>query len=241
MNKWEKVEYSGAFQAKLNACAKLLTKVSLTKIVNRGPRDNSGIASVCKKLKYKEIWELHLRNGRYNILLEDYSFFYFAETVKKRKDPKKYNYCYYTSPYRLYSFEEYIGETYGPELAGLEEIYYPEAIQVEYEQYIAESDMRQDPALIRYDYNVDQYIEGRHPASHMHIGLSNEIRIGAKYILTPVSFVYLVLRQCYPDLWIHLIVTSGGRNEIENQIRKRLESVSESYLRKLDKLELILS
>lgn len=93
---------------------------------------------------------------------------------------------------------------------------------------------------IRYDYRPQHYEEGRHPASHVHFGHMNNIRLATERVLErPLSFFLLVIRQYYPDDWVNLLQHAEAGNWCKN-VRDDLGNVSTEYWRPLDQLEMIL-
>ncbi|MFQ5979222.1 MAG: DUF2290 domain-containing protein [Candidatus Heimdallarchaeota archaeon] len=72
-------------------------------------------------------------------------------------------------------------------------------------------DYKPHVAPVRYDYDPQNYGQ-THPASHLHIGFKNNIRVGSDRILTPISFVLFLIRQYYPEEW--LLLLENPRNNI---------------------------
>jgi hypothetical protein len=93
---------------------------------------------------------------------------------------------------------------------------------------------------LRYDYNLDIYKEGIHPASHLHMGFNNNIRIATERILKPISFVLFILRQNYPNIWIGYI-SREYHNPILRNIRVTLDTVENDFRQRLDELQLFLA
>ncbi|MFQ5978924.1 MAG: DUF2290 domain-containing protein [Candidatus Heimdallarchaeota archaeon] len=73
------------------------------------------------------------------------------------------------------------------------------------------SDYNPPVAPVRYDYDPQNYGQA-HPASHLHVGFKNNIRVGSDRILTPISFVLFIIRQYYPEEW--LLLLENPRNNI---------------------------
>ena len=103
------------------------------------------------------------------------------------------------NPFVCISFNDFIIEH---DLMDEEDQYilYPD-----YEQYLSECSFKEFPLSIRYDYAENSYNEGLHPVSHLHIGEGNNSRIGLIHKLDPESFVYLIIRQVYPEYWNEIL------------------------------------
>jgi hypothetical protein len=87
----------------------------------------------------------------------------------------------------------------------------------------------ESPVMIRYDYAPDDYNEGLHPASHLHIGFESEIRIGCKCIMLPQTFILKIVRQCYPNEWYALLNVENLFNAYKN--------ILETHINELDKID----
>jgi hypothetical protein len=113
-------------------------------------------------------------------------------------------------------------------------------LRPEYEVYLSTCTLKEAVAPIRYDFSPDDYTEGIHPASHIHFGHANNIRVGTKKVLKPVSFCLFILRQSYPNKWIELL----GITEAEHwskSVRIELDEVEAKFWNKFDEWEMILS
>jgi len=94
----------------------------------------------------------------------------------------------------------------------------------EYEDYVAAAEERQHVAPIRFEVDQARYESGKHPVAHVHIGCENDIRIAVDKILTPVAFLFVVLRFHYPDAWLQ-VLSSNLRDGIQRTFRKTLDKV----------------
>lgn len=146
--------------------------------------------AVCQKDNYKEIYDVALKKGDYDILLKDNSFFQF--TYEKNKDEIfEIRYAYYDVPFVSESYENFL------KLNDLEYVEVGESFLDEYEQYISESDLKNQVIPIRYDYDKIRYDMIIHSLSHMHLGHNNEVRIPCDRVLCPDTFVSFIIRQVY--------------------------------------------
>ena len=92
---------------------------------------------------------------------------------------------------------------------------------------------------LRYDYKATDYKEGIHPASHVHFGFSNDIRVGTRKVMNPVSFVLFVIRQRYPDHWVKYLGIKSSPIICRN-VRQNITDVDALYWKQNDSHELVL-
>lgn len=88
--------------------------------------------------------------------------------------------------------------------------------------------LKENFLIICYDYQPSNYKEFCHPCAHFHFNSGNQIRLGIKKILNPISFILFILRQCYPEQWLYFIEKNNdekiyknirnGLNDIPNEI-----------------------
>lgn len=90
---------------------------------------------------------------------------------------------------------------------------------------------------IHYDYHPSTYKEFCHPCAHFHFGIGNQIRIGIKKQLNPISFVLFILKQCYPNEWQNFLKNNNDENIYKN-IRKNLIDIPDEIFN--DEKELVL-
>lgn len=225
------------FKAKLNSAIKLLRLSDLIQSENHFPKKPIDIASICREKSYTETWKFLLSESYFRILLKDYSFFMFYYVKNDRlKEESSISMSYYGCPYDFITLEDYIVENYGEEYLSFK---YDPDIKQEYELELDDSPVLEYPVTFRYDFSPELYESGRHPASHLHIGFENEIRIGCYRILDPLSFTAFVIRQHYPEIWKHTVLKSCVEI-FQSSIRNSLPLVSESYFSEHDKLEMYL-
>ncbi len=222
----------GNFQSKLNSAIKLIRSSDLLQVENFSPTKPTNIAAKCRKKKYSEIWKFLLSESCFRVLLKDYSFFIFSS--QKNQETISTSMSFYGCPYDFITLEDYVVETYGEEYLSFK---HDQDIQKEYEYALDHSPQLDCPVTFRYDFSPNLYKPGRHPASHMHIGFENEIRIGCERILDPLSFTAFVIRQHYPEIW-HKKILKSHTNFIESSIRNSLPLVSDRYSSEYDKFEM---
>lgn len=143
--------------------------------------------SVDPEISYKEIYQLALRNGDYNILLKDFAFFQFAFF----KD-EHYRLGYYPNPFVL-------KESYAHEL---DEALEAGAISFEeYSDKLADSVYEVTRPLVRFEVDCAAYIKLVHPAAHFHIGMHSENRWPVSHELTPRIFTMFIIKLYYHSMW----------------------------------------
>ncbi len=108
MPTFRKCTYPGSVGTKIQECWKLIENIGLGNSINTMPSICDDIASMCRKLNYVEEYRFLLENNCYNILLKDFSFFWFFHSKANGAD--KYSFSFYESPSNIPSFDEYIQE-----------------------------------------------------------------------------------------------------------------------------------
>jgi hypothetical protein len=94
---------------------------------------------------------------------------------------------------------------------------------------------------IRYDFDSNEamYTEGIHPHSHVHFGLNNEIRVGTTRVWTPLTFVLFIIRQCFRNEWLRVVMHSKAAIWANN-IRGNLKPSPKALGSKIDEMEAVL-
>lgn len=179
---------------------------------------------------YEKFWRMAIGESWFNIKLKDDSFFYFEEGKPNKEDLK---FVYYECPYYpKIDLDDFIQQNAGFDNNVIE-------------QLIGEFELIQDEKKetftpIRYEYCEKQFKSGVHPASHLHVGSGNEIRIGSFHKLSPFAFFLFVVRQCYPDVWENSILgNSAKRNEAYITL-KGLTKVDKKFIDNMVSLEMYL-
>jgi len=206
----------GKFRASINESCLILRKLEILVDVNNYPIYDSSFMGRVRPLSYFDQWKLCVREHYYDCLLSDHSFIQF------NNDPYP-SYSYYQFPLDALSFSEYADREFGK---GWE--YYAYEVREAYDQYLETQDRLRNVTPIRYDYDPTCYQSGRHPAAHVHIGLTNNIRIGADRQMAPLSFILFILRQCYPDHWDRFKELYKGK-PIFKEVRDNIDKVPKKY------------
>jgi len=224
----------GRFSTELRGAWTVFRDLGLAVARNQEPKYPDELPALVRSLSYKDAWRFMLSKGYFDVRLENGAFLTFRRGTRQDGSPVL-GYCYYDSPVAVVSYERFVFEVLraNPREVG-------DSFVEEYEQYVAEASPKQSVTPIRYDYSPGLYKEGRHPAAHFHVGNENEIRIGAAHVLGPAAFALFVIRQAYPELWTKLLDQQGRKRFVERQCHTNCDRVPESYLRELDRFELVL-
>jgi len=224
----------GQFSAQVNEIERLLAQRDLLRERNPLP-DYSGCGmSRFRGKSYRETWETCFREQWYDFLLTDNALLQFRANF----DLPCLNYVYYESPRQGPTYEDFLVSECGFNPEALPAI--GDTFRQEYETSLVTAGWKEGFAPFRYDYNPDQYVPGRHPASHIHIGHANDVRIATRKVLKPLSFVLFVLRQQYLDAWMCLLRVSENSRLLRN-VRTSLEDVNAAFHSDLDDCEMMLA
>ncbi|UJH92077.1 DUF2290 domain-containing protein [Antarcticibacterium sp. 1MA-6-2] len=216
----------GKFEAELNDIEKLLRNIDFFEERNFYP-SNDFDPSVYRKKNYLENWKSLISDNIYSFMLTDNSILNFKLDI----DNRKISYTYYECPFKSLSYKEYLIDN---------DIDFEEDSKIfidYYEVYLHQCEQKENPLMIRYDYDENSYFEGVHPASHLHVGHKNQVRLGLNKILTPKSFTSIILRQNYPAYWKTLIISKNTWREAFLKEKSALLDISSSHWKKLDKSE----
>lgn len=212
----------------LNKIEKILKELNIFSEKISSPDELNSHLSELRKLDYKGTWAYYKSNSHYNFQLVDNSLilFYIEE--------KKLSYSYIGCPYECPTYEDFLIE-YGYTFAEV-----GESLMSDYLIYLDGCPLVVSPITLRYDFDIESYNEGLHPVSHLHIGFNNQIRIGSKYILDPLAFFCLIIRQIYPSMWLFLLGESKFKSDIVKS-KIKIEQIHETFFQTKDNYELYLS
>lgn len=193
------------------------------------PKYKNVTAACFRDLEYNQVWEKCYEEKIYDFRLIDNSFIQFRMNSIQ---PLLVNYSYYECPYfPQETLEEFVQQQININ---------PESDKItlirEYE-LLSIPKRKECVTPIRYDYDPSTYIESLHPASHIHFGYNNQIRIGTKNILRPISFILFIIRQYYPEKWKEFN-TFADAPVICRNVSIKLDKVSSEYQGKLDNWEM---
>lgn len=220
----------GLVQAQLNDGWSLLCDLHIDGYRNNFPRYPDNPGAYFRKMSYPETWETCFLEKYYDFQLFDNSLIQFRI---ERGETINLNYSYYECPYDSMTYKEFLSDL---------ETSFSESgdeFRQEYEVYLSSCNIKGSVTPIRYDYSPSQYHEGRHPVSHLHLGHSSHIRLATKKILKPLSFLLLITRQFYPDVWTKFHEHPNA-NILYRNVRTNLETVGEEFWNTLDDCEMVL-
>lgn len=178
-----------------------------------------------REMSYVDRWMTSRTREWFHIEMEDLSIFSFSEGGQAK------SYSYIQCPLDVPSFREYL-EQLGlafttqnrRELTG------------DYELLLETADLKPHLTPIRYDLDPIGYRSGVHPLAHVHIGLDNNVRLGVRKKMTPLAFVFFVMRQAYPEAWFRLLQHMESKN-VERKIRAECEDADKEMWLAHDQIE----
>ncbi len=221
----------GRYNTQIDDIALILKKINILEYRNYSPHYPKDAASEFRNLSYDDVWEKCFKEQYYDFQLIDNSIIKFNISSF---DPLKLSYLYYDCPYDCITYELYLADN------GLNYCEVGDELRFEYEQYLTTCQRKRCIVPIRYDIDFNSYNPDIHPASHIHIGFKNSIRISTQKLLKPISFALFIIRQCYPDAW-KMLLSKEKKVSIWRNIRDDLELISSQYYCDIDRKEMLLS
>lgn len=165
------------------------------------PRD----ARACKT--YLDEWKYYRDNNYFDVVLSDLALLQFAHCGDS------VSYSYHACPMDALSYDDFVLKELGEaDPNGF-------VFEQEYEQYLSQAPVRQNAVTMRFDYDPTVHRPGTHPAGHLHIGHQSHIRLGCAWLMTPLAFVLLVLRQLYPHVWASRCLTDEKIRILARRLR----------------------
>lgn len=232
---------NGLFGAQLNKISEILDGLGLLEDRQTFPNTSLG-ASDFKGLPYRGVYETAVKESAYDFRLADQSLVIFRRAGEDRHNGEL-SYSYLECPVEVMPFREFVASQVGiptghPTFEHLMDQWGDE-LRPEYEQYALTLEAKHVVTPIRYDYVARDYKPGRHPASHVHFGFKNEIRVGTNRIMLPISFLLFILRQRYPEQWVRFCAGADAVHICRN-VRQDLDTVDDAYRSTLDNYEIAL-
>jgi len=187
---------------------------------------------VSREQNYSQIYTTARRNRDYQILLSDESFFQFSLNLASDGKSAVARYAYYETPFDL------------AEVRALDNLHFGISTNW-WETELLEDQLRSNLeekrffTPIRYDFDLGLFKAELHPASHLHIGFANEIRIPVSKVLSPLAFTCFVLRHIYRPIW----KDNRHLNEVTqayNDIKSTCIDLEQSYFPDIEKRDLYL-
>lgn len=213
---------------------KFLKEIGLFKNSIYDPNDHYAdiVKSVSRKGNYEEIFQSVINTYSYDILLSDDSVFQF------HKEKNNYRYCFIQNPRVKMSWDEYLF------YLGENEVDITESERELFQTAFDNNDdecfqINNYPVYIRYDVSEEEYKEGEHPYSHLHIGIHNEIRIPISILLTPEMFTEFVVKMVYRQKWLKF-KDDNYFVDFHNSSKSRCDAIDLKFWSEMDKKDLFL-
>lgn len=221
------------YRSSLDRTKSLLRRMGLSKIdLDFHQRLPAEFFDIHNSIDYVTTYQKAVQEYYYDILLFDESILQYSHNLDVDNNPV-IRYAYYEFPFVFPSYDQYLIEN------GLSYDEAGELFRKEYEQEFSESILKEYLVPIRYDYSENQYTCGVHPASHLHIGYLNSIRIPISIILTPYMFTLFILKQCYYNEWARCITEPRFLRAVDLSKTSCTDLCNEVF-KDLDKKELYL-
>ena len=190
---------SGMFWNSMNDCKKLLKDMGILKDCNyhQNKSYTQGFLDVSKSNDYLKIFQYMSDERDYDLLLCDDSMF------QMNLIDGKLRLLFIQQPLKTLKAEEYINEYHPDDLLieGVTIEYLIDVYREEYETYLETLPLNKGAVYMRYDEDQKDYMPMIHSYTHLHIGLSNSIRIPFRCEVTPIAFVLFVLQHVFYDDW----------------------------------------
>lgn len=185
--------------------------------------------SELRSLDYVDRWRVSIDNGWFHVKTKDNSLLIFSEI---NGCP---NYSFLHCPLDVPSYEEFLLGM-DIEVSRENKLKYRE----DYEMELQTASLKKHLFPLRYDYAPGAYQAGLHPLGHIHIGISNPIRVAVRRTLTPLAFSLFVMRQMYPACWEKLLV-KHAEHKLPRRVRDSLSQVTDDYWKDEDLCEMYLA
>lgn len=211
----------GKFEAELNEVERLLKKLNFFEERNFYPNKDFD-PSVYRSKNYIENWKSLIADNIFMFILSDNSLLNFKYTTSSL------SFSFFECPFDCQTYNEFIIEN------ELEDESENKIFEEDYEIYVNQCPLKQNPVMIRYDFDITSYVQGLHPVSHMHIGHKNQVRLGFNKVISPKSFTSFILRQNYPAIWKSLIMDNHPWIDFFKKEKSVLNNVEKTYWNTLD-------
>lgn len=204
------------FSISLNEARDLYSRIGLLKM--NGPKEiyKNGVTDKFKEAAlgkdFLAAYRVGIENLDYDYLLIDNSFFQFSISFEDHII-SEVNYSFYNNPSHFVTYSEFTDLLVRDNIFSEEEITELEDYLLDdYDQFLNEQKLLSSSTLIRYDYDIPNYRQLIHPASHFHIGNKNSVRIPCSKLITPYQFSLFILRHVYYDYWVKLLAGLEDHN-----------------------------
>jgi hypothetical protein len=229
----------GRFNSQLATVETILKSLAVLEDRTMAPNKGLGAAHF-RGMTYRQVYEECVKEFAYDFRLVDQSLLLFIANGRNANDGSL-SFSYYECPVEVMTYRDFVAMQLGVSADDAEDELsdWGDEFRADYEQYVTSVESKRIVTPIRYDYSALAYREGVHPASHVHFGFANEIRVGTRRIMNPVAFVLFVLRQRYPRVWERVFTVRSGRTWCRN-VRDNASEVDAAFWNDRDHLELAL-
>ena len=230
--------HEAVFNISIDDAGQFLKKIGLfksKKYLNRGKYSEETLFAR-KSKDFAQIYQTAIDNNDYELLLDDDSIFQFS------KEGQKLRYAFIQSQFTYLSFYDFLLERFDyTEIPQDEELIeeYKVSFAEEYEQRKNEQKINIGAMYIRYDVDTEGYCPNIHSYAHIHVGLTDDFRLPCSIILTPISFVYFVVKHVYISNWKSIINNNAIKNDVL-KFKEYCEIIPEKYWKISEQNELYL-
>lgn len=196
---------------------------------NESPIYPSGMAAIARSMPYIELWHKMVNERMYDLRLIDSSIIQFRYELEA---PATWSYSYLPCPLEAENYDDFVARNEEADW-GLRS----RADRIAaYDEYLSTCAGRMFTTPIRYDSKPPHYRPARHPASHLHFGIDNEIRVATFRYWRPLTFVFFVIRHQFPAIWEEFVKTPAVQGS-RSQFRHVLTPVEPIYRSEICLLE----
>lgn len=211
---------NGKFATSIYDSSVILKELQLLKGENLTWRKASEeFKKVSKQDNYKVMYDTAINHFDYNLILNDGSIFQFEQDSNE-----DLRYAFIQAPYNYMPFEDFLmtfmdANDIPNDTKDLDELKC--TFENDYEQYLSEQGVNSKVIYFRYDVDSVRYMPNIHSYAHLHVGISNDIRIPCASKLAPVAFVVFVVKQAYKDYWEEFLRDDKRKTKILHLAQNR--------------------
>ena len=155
----------GWFAASLAEVEPFLEEVQLLERRNRFPRYDALSPSFIRSVPYAQSWQHCYDNQLFDFVLKDSSLIQFRAWRIDAQNIWNHSYSYLECPQSLLTYEEFCFSILKSSVSEI-----GDEFRDLYEEYALQASLKETVTPARYDYSPQDYREGVHPASLLHLG-----------------------------------------------------------------------
>lgn len=197
-------------------CFRVLQQMRLAFDIIDRPRYPKDLPAFARSASYYDVWKKILDSRSCSIVLADLSLLQFRHDDSGNWQSLAFYEC--PRDVGLYSdFRDLVGRDGSQDM---------KSTFVE----VAETfSLKKNPLHVRYDFDPNAFVDGRHPYAHIHFGHNSPVRVACERLWIPSTMTAFVVRQFYPQVWIEFL-TTHPRHGIIKKLRDGLSRVPAEYL-----------